>query len=308
MPAQRGSTSQVTAIKEATAGTTPATPVMIQLPAVAFTPTATTNVLTSAAIRAHPFTDQLINGRLVHAFGMDFELAGATHDMLFETFLGGVITAKALKFTDSLLSLTLEEKVNTGVFNQFTYGCFSAMTISASAADTAPVKIAMTGEARAASLDAASTLASSVTAAPGTVPYIFVGGSLTIGGTVTPVSSISLALTRQIDPLMLLGSRLPREFVPGACGLTGSVTVPYDDSGAGLGATMSGLVTGFTGSALVAKFGDEGVTNFRQLTMPNTKFLSLGRALNSRGMRMQDINIEAIYDVSSATIATLATQ
>lgn len=308
MPAQRGSTSQVAAIKEATAGTTPATPVLTQLPAVGFTPTHTTNVLTSAAIRAHPFVDQLINGRLVHNFGLDFELAGATHDMLLETFLGGVITSKTLKFTDALLSLTIEETVNAGVFNQFTYGVFSAMNFSVSAADTAPIKTTMTGEARTGTLDAASTLATSVTAAPGTVPYIFVGAGLSVAGNTTPVSSGSLAFTRQVDPLMLLGSRLPREFVPGEAGLTGAITIPYDSTGFGSGTTISTFVSGFTSAALVWKFGDEAGTNFRQITIPQAKFLSLGRALNSRGMRMQEVNYQAIFDASSATIATLATQ
>lgn len=308
MPAQRGSTSQVTAIKEVTNGTTPATPVMIELPVVSFTPTHTTNVLRSAQIRAHPFTDQLINGRLVHEFGMEIELAGATHDMLLETFLGGAITSKALKFLDVLKSLTIEEKVAAGDFNQFTYGCFPSMVFACSANDTAPVKVTFTGQARVGTLDAASTLATSVTPAPGTTPFIFAGAGITVGGNTTPIASGTLTFNRQIDPLMLLGSRLPREFVPGACTLTGSMTVPYDDTGFGSGSTMSTLVSGFTNAAQVWKFADETATTFRQFTIPKTKFLSLGRALSDRGMRMQEINFEAIYDSSSATVATLGTE
>lgn len=308
MAAQRGSTSKVTAVKEVTAGTTPATPTMIELPVVSFTPNTQNTVISSNQIRAHPFKDQLINGRLMHDFGMEIELAGATHDMLLETFLGGAITSKALKFLDALKSLTLEETVNTGVFNQWTYGCFSAMSVASSASDTSPVKITFTGMARSGTLDAASTLATAVTAAPGTVPYIFVGGSATLGGNVTPIASGTLNFTRQIDPLMLLGSRLPREFVPGACDLTGSMVIPYDDTDFGLGSTISANTVGFSDVSQVWKYADEAGTNFRNFTIPKTKFSSLGRSLNARGMRMQDVNFEAVYDSSSTTIATLGTQ
>lgn len=306
--AQRGSTSKISAVKEVTAGTTPPTPAMTVLPVVSFTPNHNTTVIASDAIRAHPFRDALINGRLVHEFGMEVELAGATHDMLLETFLGGTITTKALKFLDALKSLSLEEMVNTGVFNQFTYVCFSAMTIGASADDTAPVKMNFTGMARAATLDAAATIGTSEVAAPGTTPYIFAGATVTVAATSTPVASGSLNFERQVDPLMLLGNRLPREYVPGAATLTGSMTVPYDDTGAGSGGTISTLVTGFTDAAQVWKFSDETGANFRQFSIPKTKFTSLGRALNDRGMRMQEVNFEAVYDTGTATVATMTTQ
>lgn len=305
---QRGSTAQVTAIKEATAGTTPATPTMIELPVVSFTPNLSTNLIASDAIRGHPFRDNIVNGRVVHEFGMELELAGATHDIVLETFLGGTISAKALKFLDALKSLTIEEKVNTGVFNVWTYACFSSMTIGASADDTAPVKMNFSGMARAATLDAASTIATGVTAAPGITPYIFAGATVTVAAAATPVASGSLNFERQIDPLMLLGNRLPREYVPGLSTLTGTMTVPYDDTGAGSGATVSTLVTGFTDAAQVWKFADEAGTAFRQFSIPKTKFLSLGRALQDRGMRMQEVNFEAFYDSSSTTIATLTTE
>lgn len=308
MSVQRGSTSQITAIKEVTAGTTPPTPAMTELPVVNFSPNHNNTVIASDQIRAHPFRDQLINGRLVHEFSMEVELAGAVHDMLLETFLGGAIATKALKFLDALKSLTIEEKVATGVFNQFVYGCFGSMSIGASANDTAPVKMNFSGMAKSATLDAASTLATSVTPAADTTPFIFVGATATVGGNATPVASGSLNFERQIDPLMLLGSRLPREFVPGAATLTGTMTVPYDDTGFGSGSTVSTLVTGFTDVAQVWKFGSEDGATFRQFTVHKTKFVGLGRALNDRGMRMQEVNWEARYDSAQSTVCTLATE
>lgn len=308
MAAQRGSTGSIWAVKEATAGTTPPTPTLVEIPVVSFTPNVSTTVIASEQIRGHPFRDQIINGRIVHEFGLEVELAGATHDILTETFMGATITTKALKFVDALKSLTMEEKVNTGVFNQWTYACFSSLGITVSASDTAPVKMNYSGMARAGTLDAAATLATGTTPAPGTVPYIFAGATATIAGNATPIASGSLNFERQIDPLMLLGSRLPREFVPGAASLTGSMTIPYDDAGFGLGATISSKVIGFTDTAQVWKFADEAGTAFRQFSIPKTKFSSLGRSLSDRGMRMQEVNWEAVYDSSSATVCTMTTE
>lgn len=308
MAVNRGSTAQITVVKEVTPGTTPATPTMLEMPVVSFTPNASNTIIGSDAIRGHPFRDQISAGRLAHEFGAEVELAGATHDPLLETFFGGTITTKALKFLDALSSLTIEEKVKAGIFNSWTYCTFNSLSISANADDTAPVKMTFGGMARAAALDAASTLATAVTPAPGTQPYTFIGATVTIAGNATPVGSGTLNFERAVDPLMLLGSALPREYVPGEATLTGSLTIPYDDAGFGSGATHSAILTNFTDAAQVWKFADAAGTNFRQFSIPKTNYSSLGRPLNSRGMRMQEINFEAKYDSSSSTVSTMTTQ
>lgn len=304
----RGSTSRIAAIKEATAGTTPATPVLLELPIVSFTPSVSNTVIRSDQIRSHPFPDKILKGRLVYDFGLDFELAGAVHDILLETMLGGTITSKALKATDALKSLTIEERVATGDFNQFTYATISSMGIQVGAGDTTPIRVTCSGSMIAGTLDANATIATSVTSAADVDPYIFAGATISIAGNATDVTSGSLNMERAVDPLMVLGSRQPREFVPGAFTTTGSITVPYDDTGNSSGDTVSAFVTGFADAALVFRFANEANTAFRTITMPKVRFTSLGRPLQDRGMRMQELNYEAYYDTSSATILTLTTE
>ncbi len=304
----RGSTSQLTVIKEATAGTTPATPTMLEMPFNSFTPKATVNTIRSGQIRSHPYTDKMLLGRFTHDFGLEVELQGAVHDTLLETFFGGTITAKALAMADALKSLTIEEKVKTGVFNQWTYGVLSSLSISAAAGDTTPVKMSFNGKMRTGTLDAAATLATVVTAAANTDPFTFIDATLTVAANATPVASGTINFDRNIEDLMLLGSALPREFIPGETTCSGTITVPYDDTGNASGATMSTILTGFTDAALVFNFGNSGNTVFRKFTMPKTKFVSLGRSISDRGMRMQEVNWEAYYDPTSTTLCTMTTQ
>jgi hypothetical protein len=307
MAVQRGSTSQITAIKEVTPGTTPATPTMLELPVVSFSPKVTNTLIRSNQIRSHPFVDQISRGRVVYDLSTEFELQGTNHDILVETMFGSAISAKSMAFTDALKTLTVEEKVVAGVFNSWTYGCFSQMSLQVGGSDTTPIKVSLTGSALASALDAASTLATSVTAAASAVPWVFVGGSLTLTAGATPVSSASFSLNRAMDPLMLLGSPNPRELVIGACTATGQITVPYDASGNASGSTISTAVTGFSDQALTLKLTDAAGTTWRQFAFAKTKFAGLDRVLQSRGMRMAVVNWEAMYDGAS-TVCTMTTQ
>lgn len=308
MAVTRGSTSQITIIKEVTPGTTPSTPTMLEMPIVSFTPNLSNTAIESDQIRGHPFVDKMLYGQPVHEFGMEYELQGAVHDALIETMFGATITSKSLSIVDALKSLTIEEKVKAGIFNQWTYGVFNSMSINVSAGDTTPIKITMGGLARTGTLDASSTLASSVTAAADVDPYIFVGASVEIEGNATPVGSITINIDREVNPLMLLGARLPREYVPGAVSVSGTLTVPYDDTGNGSGLTMSTIASGFTDASITAKLGDEAGTTWRQFEMGKTKFTSLGRSLSDRGMRMQEINWTAIIDPVTGTACKMTTQ
>lgn len=307
MAVQRGSTSDIRAIKEVTPGTTPATPTLIELPVTSFSPKLTNTLIRSNQIRAHPFVDQISKGRVVYDLALEYELQGANHDMLAETMFGGVITTKALVFTDALKTLSIEEMVAAGDFNSWTYGCFTQMSLQVGANDSAPIKVSLTGLALAGTFDAASTISSSVTPATSTTPWVFAGGSLTLGAGATPVSSASFTLNRALDPLMVLGSVNPRELVLGAVTATGQITVPYDTTGNASGTTMASATSGFTDQLLTLKMTDAAATNFRQFAFGKTKFAGLDRQLNSRGMRMQVVNWEAMYDGSS-TICTMTTQ
>jgi hypothetical protein len=304
MTVKRGSTSGLYGIKEVTYGVTPATPTLVQFPFVNWNPTTAHTVLTSAQIRSHPYVDRVLAGRTTFTHALDVELQPAVHDALIETCFGGVITSKVLKHADVLKSMTMEERtdVSGGLFNQFSGVYWNRIDVSASASDTAPVSMKFAGMSLAGTLDATSTIATAVTAAAAPDPYIFADASLGVSGSPVAVVSGNFTIDRTVDPLMLWGSRLPREYVPGAVTASGSITVPYDDG------IPAGVFTGFADTPLAFKFTSSDATTFRRFTFPRTRYVSLGRQINTRAGLMQVINWQAMYDTTTATVCSMDTE
>ncbi len=302
----RGSTHLLQYVKEATFGTTPPTPNMIEIPMVNFQPKDTQTEMRSAQIRTHPFVDRIMYGRFQHDIQVDFELQTGNHDGLLETCFGSTISAKSLAFTDALKSVSLESAKGGGsaLFDQYTGTYFGKLSVQASSSDTTGVKSTLTGMAKAGTLDAGSTLASTQTAATSVDPYCLrpTPRCRSRPARLRDCMTGNFDIERTVDPLMLWASRTPREFVPSDVKATGKITVPYD------GSTQSTIVAAFSDAALVFNFNNVGSTVFRKFTFPKAKLLDMGRQVNTRGAIMQEIDWEAYYDAgASNTVCTMTT-
>ena len=299
----RGSKTKLVAIAETTYGTTPATPVMIEMPVTDINPQNSVDLLKSNQIRSHPFVDQISEGMFHWAIDLGFELQDNTHDNLLQTMFGGTITTKTLKVADALSSMTFEHQHPDGPFyDVYTGVYFSKFDVSVSSGDKSPIKCKLTGAAKGGTLENSATIASSVTAATSTVPFVFADATLTIGGAARPVTACSFSLNRAVNPLNLIGTRLTDQFVPDAVTLTGQMTIPYED------ALESARLTGFTDAALVIKASSQDTTKFRQFAIPKVKYTKLVKQVQNRGAILQVIDFEAYYDTSSATIMTMTTE
>lgn len=299
MAANRGSTTSLLAIAEVTPGVTPATPAMLELPLVSFSPRGAWGVIRSNAIRNNPFPDKILNGSKSQDIGVEWEM-GREHDLLLETFMGAPFTTDSLKFTDALKTLTVESRAGGGssLFDHFLGFHLTTLGISVSASDTAPVQCTASGRAFSSTLDDAATIAGSVVAAGVTDPFTFIDANLTLNSILTPIVSGSINLERVVNPLNEIGFDEPSEYVPDSATVTGTMTVAYRDN------VQSGIFEDFLNVPQVYKFGGAGGAVSRTLTIPQTKFVSFGRAINGRGVRLQEINWEAQYDAASGTIAT----
>lgn len=303
MPAARGSRQTIKVTKEATFGVTPTDPTLLALPIVNFNRNINRGIIRSNQIRGHPFTDRLMAGLLNADFDMSIEVQDDTHDVLFDAVAGtGGWVTNALKITDGLQGLSFEASANDlSLHDQFAGGYLSSMEVNFPAEENGIVTANFSGMSRTVAPDESVSLVGDgeVTAAPDSDPFIFADATVNIAGSLRPVTALNIRLERQVDPLYVLGSQSPREYIASGVTLTGQVTIPLED------ATESTQLVNFTDMALVARAASRDGAAWRQFSMPKINFGRMGRQIQDRGVILQVIDWEAKYDLASSTIMTI---
>ena len=298
MATSRGSRHTLRAIKEATFGTTPATPTMLEIVLNSFNVDASKNMIRSGQIRSHPFTDRLLEGADETTIDIGWELQGDNHDILLELACGAAFSSNSLKVTDALLGATFESEHNDNtLFDTFVGSCCRRTEFNFPAQADGIVTAQQSYMVKSRTLDAGTTIADTTTAAASNDPFVFHEAAVTVGGVSRPVTALSFTLERQIDPLYILGTQQPDEYIPAAVTLTGQITIPLRAN------TDSTRLEGFTAGALVATCTKGSET--RTFTIHSINYGSMGRRINNRGAILQEINFEAKYSSGDATIMTI---
>lgn len=299
MSTGRGSKHKLSMIQEVTYGTTPATPTLLELPINTFTPSIAETPIKSEQIRTHPFVDRIMQGAEVVDLSMTCELQKNNHDGLLQLMTGLAWATNATKMTDVLLSASIESgHTDLSLFDVYTGACVKQAQFNFPAAADAKVTAQFDLMAKAAAMDAGTTIATALTAATTPDPFVFKDATLTLGGSSRLVTAASLTVARQIDPLYVLGALQPNEYIPGAVTVTGQITIPLSSS------AESTQLKAFTASALVITCTNTaGSFTF---TVPLVNLGKMGRPIQSRGAILQTIDFEAKYDSSTSTVLSLA--
>lgn len=299
MPAARGSRQTLKMVKEATYGVTPTNPVLLALPFVNFNRNINRGVIRSNQMRSHPFTDRLMKGRLSADFDMGIEVQDDTHDILLDAFCGTTTWAtNVIKLTDSLQGLSFEATAgDLALHDQFGGGFLSSMEVNFPAEEEGIVTANFSGMTRSVALDAATSIVGtgSVTPAPDVDPFVFGDAVCTIAGAPRPITALNIRAERTVDPLLVLGSFIPREYIPSTVSVTGSVTIPLEDS------TESEQLIDFTEVAISASAVASTGGAFRKWDMTKVNFTRMGRQVQDRGVILQTIDWEAKYDIATGT-------
>ncbi|MBU0801400.1 MAG: hypothetical protein KKA05_10435 [Alphaproteobacteria bacterium] len=303
MAAARGSKQKMKVVREATYGTTPTDPTLIEIPVVNLNRNFNRTLIRSNQIRSHPFLDRIMKGQMKPDFDFQTELQDDTFDVLLSAVCGTTDWAtNAIKVTDSLQGLSLEvEAIDLTLFDQFAGGFLNSMDVNFPAEENGIVTASFGGMAKTVSIDAATSVVGggSVTAAADADPFIFQDAVVTIAGASRPITALSFKLERTVDPLMVLGAVTPREYIPAGVTLTGQMTIPLEDD------TESAQLVAMTNVALVAKAADAAGTAWRQFSIPKLNFGRMGRPVQDRGVLLQVIDWEAKYDSSSSTVMSI---
>lgn len=302
MTSSRGSKHKLTMIKESTFGVTPATPALLEVPVNTFVPTINNTLIRSDQIRTHPFTDRLLQGAQVNDITITNELQKTNLDLLLELMAGQAWSTGATKLVDVLESATIESQhIDTSLYDVYTGCCVKQAQFNFPAAADAKVTVQFDLMAKGAVLDnAAAITGETITAASNVDPFVFLEAGVTVGGSAVPTTACAFTVTRQIDPLYLLGARQPDEYIPSTVGLTGQLTVPLRDN------TMSGYLTGFTAEAFVISATHPSSGGSFTFTIPAAYFGKAGRPVQNRGVILQTFDWEARYDSGTSTVMSLA--
>lgn len=301
MPVKRGSQHRLVAIREVTYGTTPATPVGVEIPLTRLRVNKQMGVVRSAQIRQHPFVDRMLPGRKTQDLEIGAELQVENLDILIELLCGAAFATNSVKMVDALKGMTLESQaqVGAGLFDQFIGAFVNRGELTFNASEDAAIGVTFGLGALLSELDAPATIFTSVTNAADRNPLIFMDTIITIAGVARPVSAMTIRAQRAVDPLWVGGSYQPREQVPGEVTLTGSITIPYEDD------VESSRLEGFTNAVIVvpclSQDGSTGIT----ITMHKVNYLSMGKEVAGRVARTQEIDWEAVYSPADLTVMTI---
>lgn len=296
---KRGSQHRLGIILEVTYGTTPATPALVELPITRLRKNVSMGAIRSGQIRSHPFLDRMLPGSKTQDLEIGGELQYGNYDILLQMLAGTAWSTDVLKMGDALLGATMESRMSggTALYDQFTGVFVNRAEFSISAEEDAPVGVTFGLAALTSELDATTSLATTTPNAADRNPYVYNDGVTEIATVSRPITSITFRCERAVDPLRVIGSNVAREWVPGDFTLTGSLTVPMED------AIESARLESFTSVPIHLRL-NEG-TSFIDFLIHKAKYTTMGRSVEGRGALMQEIEFEAHYDSTAATVLTI---
>lgn len=296
-PAARGSKQSFRAVKETSFGVTPTTPALKEIVANTFNKDVAISLIRSDQIRSHPFVDRLMQGAQVNDLQVTWELQDDNHDLLLEVLTGQAWTSNTTKAVDVLASMSVEsEHTDLVLYDQFQGVCIKQAQFNFPAATDAKVTVQADMMALDGQLDLSTPYGGeTITAATSPDPYVFHEATLKVDGVDKIVTAASFTVARQIDPLYVLGSRSPHDYIPAAVTITGQVTMPLYDN------AESTRLINFTDGALVITCAQTATPNSRVFTLPKVNYAKMGRQIQGRGVILQVIDFEAKYDLTSGT-------
>ena len=285
-------------IKEATAGTTPATPSLVSQRFASANFSLTKPELednSKADTRQKLFTK---TGNKTVGGNIDGPLAHDNYDTLFESAMFNEFVTDELTMGETTIPLTIEEAQGDIGQYKINRGCIvNGFTINAPVDGLATASFDILGlsqEMAATSVDADDSYDSQ----PFREPFTHCGGTISEGGTaIGIVTDINFNMTNNISTVFTWGECDPHDLIPARIDVTGTLTVLFSD------AALYNKFIGDTASSLSFTM-DDGNSNTVQFEMPNIKYTGSDMPVDAgSGLRTISMPFRALQDsVSGSTI------
>lgn len=288
-----GAEVKVNFVAEVTAGTTPATPTMIQIPFVKFDVDLNTTFYEDNSIYADRMERYAIPGLRKAAGTLSGNLSHTNFSQIIQTAMFAAWSSNVIKTGTALQTITLE-KWHTDIAKGF--------VVTGAFADKFAVKMPVSGlvtfDATIAGFNVTTettALAASPTVPVSEQPYTVVNASLVKegGSTIAVLTGIDFTIDNKATALDVLGSAVPVGYVPGMSKVTGSASAYVPDL------SLYNKYQNQTGTSLEITLTDG--TNTLDILFPNIVYTANKQAVSGQGAIVQQMTFTALRDPTAVS-------
>lgn len=285
--------SSLAIIKEATLGTTPATPQFTaqRFASSSFGLTRQELLDNSKSDRRDYLYTVSANNSIAGSVGSPF--AHENFDTLLESAMFGEWSTNVLKNGDTTVSMTIEEgQPDINVYKVYR-GCIAnGFTLNSPTEGLTTIDFPMLGLSE--TIATASESAAAYTAQPLRTPFTHCAGTITEGGApIAYVSSVSLTLSQNLEASWRWGNCSAEDIIENRVDVTGTLVVYMRDT------VLIDKFKNNTETSIEFTLNDRmDPANTLTFTVPRVKYLSADAPIDDSTQRLVTLNFRGIYDAT----------
>lgn len=290
-----GSRHNVAYVAEVTAGTTPPSPEMTQVPVASVNITPTKDVFNDPSIRSDRSIRFQRHGNVHVAGDLETAYEHGVYDDFLAAALHGTWTSNVLKQAAVKTTFTIERgytDIDVPFYQRLTGVHVTAFKMDVPVNDVVKAHYTLMGMGQ---TSASSALDSTPTIPTGKAPMTHLSGTfLEAGSAVGNITAISIDINNGYNENFVLGSSSPAAVTYGYAKVTGQLTVYFDS------AAMYNKFINETATSISFEVND-GQGNTHTWSLPNVKFNGMSMPVNNDQAVIASIPFVALYDSVTGT-------
>ena len=296
-----GSRSAIGHVVETTLGTTPTTPVLLELPFTGFNVGVVKDKYIDQSIQGDRMYRPSVAGNTHIGGDLDVNYAPLHYDALLESLLSGVWVTNVLKIGNTRKSFTVEHsQIDIAQFFQYNGMIVDKLQLKIATNGIITAKFTFVGK------DSPTVTTVSVDVTAGTapngfytapvvsLPFVHNGGTFKEGGsTFADMMSLDLTIENKTSSNFVLGSNTIRDFSQNFLEITGTAQVYVED------ATIYNKFINATSTSL--DFTLTNGTNTHEFNLPNIRYHGASKSVAGNGPVTLSLPFVGFYDSTASS-------